>query len=115
MNAPAILKPTAQRYSAVSFEAFRVTDGGKTIALAIDATLPDLAAAMTAALQAQCFYRKEHLLIREIGDDGTSRLHVFAIKQAKPKWVHPAGEIMPRRVEDRYAERLFVFEETGRD
>lgn len=96
--------PRALPYSAKRFDAFKVA-GGKTYAL--DAGATSLEDAVKAA-QFRCFH-KQHLVIRETDDEtGDVTLHLFVIRKAAPKWVHPAGEIVPRRVEDLYAEAVCV-------
>lgn len=95
-----------QPYSTLSFEAFRVTET-RTFPLAAEGSaLPDF----LASAQVRCFH-KDKLLIRETDTEtGTVKLHLYAIKKKAPKWIHPAGEIMPRRVEDLYADPLCIID-----
>lgn len=105
MNALAGIRPAP--YSAVSFEAFRLTDG-RTYSLDIGDP-SDLADALRSA-QTRCFLaHKEHLAIRET-DEAGARVHLYAIRKAAPKWVHPAGELVPRRVADLYADPVCVMD-----
>ncbi len=95
----------AERYSPVRFDAFRVVKGLKadrTYAVDIGGyLLPDLAAAQGAALIAQAFDHKDHLVIRETDDLG-ERLHIYAIKRrSAARFVH--RHHITERVRDLYA------------
>jgi hypothetical protein len=93
------------------FEAFRVWPG-RTLRLAFATTPRSLDEAIAGALMSQAFHRGESLLIRETDPlTKAAQLHVFAIKQKGARWVHPQGEMMPRRVEDRYADPVCVIDE----
>lgn len=93
----------ARPYAPVAYEAFRIADGRASRIRIAPAS--SLTAAVDAAKLA-CLHR-EHLAIRETGDDG-ARVHLYVIRKAAPRYVHPAGEIMPRRVADLYAEPVCV-------
>lgn len=88
------------RYVPKTFAAFRIGEGG-TSRLSIDAD--DLQGALNAALPA-CIH-KDKLAIREADEEtGETVVHLYVIRRRAPMWVQPAGEIMPRRVCDHYAE-----------
>ena len=100
-----------QRYVASTFAAFRVCEIGKGYRTypAGDLGEPESVEAAVAIAQHGC-HHKERLVIRETDEAGQIRLHVFAIKKRAPRWVHPAGELMPRRVEDLYADPICVID-----
>lgn len=92
-------------YSAVSFAAFRVSGGQTSRINVADST--NLKTTLNGA-QLACLHG-EKLVIRET-DEAGSRLHVYAIRRAAPKWVHPPGEIVPRRVVDLFADPVCVID-----
>lgn len=79
---------TAQRavpYVATEFAAFRIADMGKgsaqrTYAVELADYPSSVADAANAALTAQAFAHKDHLLVRESGERGV-KLHIFAVRQ----------------------------------
>jgi hypothetical protein len=89
-------------YSTTRYDAFRISESGRTYAVQIDGfLLPTVEAARDAALLGQAFAHKDHLLIRESGDQGV-KLHLFAIKRkATPRYVHQGH--VTRAVHDLYA------------
>jgi hypothetical protein len=119
MNAPATLRaPRAEPFSPKSYAAFRVCEIGdlyldrhgertiyprNTFALPIGSP-PSLSDALAAALTCdKVLHHKDRLVISETDERG-ARLHIYAIRKAKPRQVHIAGEVLPRRVEDLYPE-----------
>lgn len=104
MNSSAAPAIRPAPYLAARFDAFRVS-GDQTARLSIGEPASLSGAVETA--QHTCLHR-EQLLIRETGEDGAVKLHVFTIRKKAPRWVHQPGEIMPRRVEDHYADPICV-------
>lgn len=96
-------------YTPRSYAAFRARNDGRTDLLRIDGSPTSLADALANVLPLCIF--KDKVAVRETDDDG-SRLHLFTIRKKAPQWVHPAGEIMPRRVEDLYADPVCVLDMT---
>lgn len=103
----------ARPYSPREYVAFKAEDIGSGRSRWLTNPIPlvrgprDLDEAVNEAVLA-CFHRQV-LVVREASDEAV-RLHLFVIRKAAPKWVHPAGEIMPRRVEDLYAQPLCVLD-----
>lgn len=103
--------PRAMPFSTKRFEAFRVRDN-RTRRLVLVGDQPDLKATLDAATVQWCEH-KDKLLIREAdADEGTSILHVYVVKKQAAKWIHPAGEIVPRRFEQLYADPVCSIDET---
>ncbi len=70
----------ADRYISTSYKAFRISSG-RTYAVSLGGfLLPSVDDATNAALLAQAFAHKDHLLIRETGPCGV-KAHLFAIKR----------------------------------
>src|SRR5690349_9558849 len=72
-------------YVATEYAAFRIADMGKgfkqrTYAIELKGYPSSLDEAANAALSAQAFAHKDHLLIRETGEKGVT-LHLFAVKR----------------------------------
>lgn len=101
--------PRAVPYSPTTYAAFRISESGRTYAVEIDGyLLPTVEAARDAALIAQAFAHKDHLLIREEGDRGV-KMHLFAIKQkSTPRYVH--RDHVTRAVRDLYAAPVCSFD-----
>jgi hypothetical protein len=99
--------PRAVPYSAVSFEAFQVAENGRTYPVEgiIASTVAD---AVTQAVTLRAFSHKQHLLVRESGEQG-SKLHIFAIKKkSAPRYVHK--DHVSRAVRDLYAAPVCVID-----
>lgn len=96
-----------ERYHPAALTAFRISEDGRTGRLALPPTAVDVAAALAAALPACLF--KEKLAIRETDEEtGEVKIHLYAVRRKAPQWVHPAGEVLPRRVHDHYADPICV-------
>lgn len=95
------------RYSAVRFEAFRVS-GGQTSRLSIG-ECDNLAKAVVAAQPA--LLHREHLLVREENETtGAVRLHVYTVRQKPAQWVRLAGDHMPQRVRELWCDPVCVID-----
>jgi hypothetical protein len=113
----AISEARAARFSAIDFAAFKVSETGRTYELGpVDASnVPD---AVNAALGQFVLHHKEHLLIRETSERG-STLHIYSIRRkSAPRWVHK--DHVPRAVHDLYADAVCsidgnVFQQSTRD
>lgn len=107
MNALAGIRPA--RYTAKTYAAFRLRDSGKADKLAFTAAPASLQDALNAVLPG-CIH-KDRIAVRERdAETGAVLLHVYVIKRRAPQWVQPAGEIVPRRVADLYAEAVCVID-----
>lgn len=106
MNAIAGIRP--QAYQRVSFEAWRVAEG-RSSPIEMRHGVETIAEAVRAA-QPACLHKETLLIKATDAETGASKVHVFMIRQKAPKWVHPAGELMPRRVQDLFADPVCVID-----
>lgn len=99
----------AGRYAPTRFEASRV-DGTApfTTRRLRQLNALSLSEAVEEA-QSLCLH-KDKLVIREIGDDGTDRLHIYAIKQKAATWVRRGFETV--REQPLYADPVCVIDAT---
>lgn len=108
MNPIALAEPRVVRFRTSEFHGFRVCDNGRTYELGrLDAD--SLEDALTAALTGrQVLNHKEHVCIRETGQDGV-KLHLFAVKRrSAPRYVHKNH--VTRAVHDLYAAPVCSFD-----
>lgn len=115
MTALAGIRPAP--YALRTFAAFRVSTGWITKPGGCDTSpIAEVEAdsiddALNLVLGKHCLSHKDRLVIREDSEEtGAALLHVFAIRQKAPRWVHPRGELQPRRVVDLYADPVCVID-----
>lgn len=98
-SAPILHSVRPEVYRAKTFTAFRVREDHTQAVPISAATMKD---ALDAATVRYCVH-KDRLVIRE-DDGGAVKLHVYAIRKGKAKWVYI--DYQQRRVEDLRAELI---------
>lgn len=105
-------EPEAVPFSTTTFEAFKVDDSyatGKSHTYRLGRLSEhSLRQALNEALARYALYHKDHLILRETGDDGV-KLRIFAIrKKSSARYVHK--DHVTRAVHDLYADPVCVID-----